>query len=193
MAMAKPFLAEAIKERIAAHRQDAAYKSFQHLLFAEQGVRFDVALSFEFTPSSYFPHSTYVGAFEFAKHYYPRIGELDVKGEEFDCARALDSLDEVEYWVRNLPRPPSGSFWLPTSSDRFYPDFVARLRDGRIFAIEYKGKMLDESSDTLEKKAIGELWEARSGGRCVFLMAVKTDDAGRSTLEQLKRKVAKES
>ncbi len=193
MAMAKPFLAEAIKERIAVYRQGAAYASFQQLLFTEQGSRFDEDLSFEFKPSSYHPHSTYVGAFEFGKHYYPRIGELDVKGEEFDCARALDSLDEIEYWVRNLPRQPIASFWLPTSSDRFYPDFIARLRDGRIFAIEYKGKMLDESSDTLEKRAIGELWETRSGGRCLFLMAVKTDEAGRSTLEQLKHKISSSS
>jgi hypothetical protein len=30
--------------------------------------------------------------------------------------------------VRNLALQPERSFWLPTSTDRFYPDFVALLK-----------------------------------------------------------------
>jgi type III restriction enzyme len=189
LAMAKTFLADAIKERIAVYRQAASSRSFQQLLIADKGARFDLGMSFEFSPSSYHPHSTYVGSYEFSKHYYPRVGELDVRGEEFECARAIDSLDEVEYWVRNLARQPDTSFWLPTSSDRFYPDFVAKLRDGRILVVEYKGKMLDDSPDSLEKRAIGGLWEEKSGGTCLFIMAVKVDAAGRTTVEQLRNKM----
>jgi len=36
-------------------------------------------------------------------------------------------------------RSPQHSFWLQTSTDRFYPDFVCKLRDGRILGVEYKG------------------------------------------------------
>ena len=34
------------------------------------------------------------------------------------------------------------SFWLQTSSDKFYPDFVALLNDGRVLVVEYKGRIL---------------------------------------------------
>ena len=50
----------------------------------------------------------------------------------------LDSLSGVKYWVRNVSRHPD-SFWLPTATDRFHPDFVALLNDGRYLVVEYKG------------------------------------------------------
>lgn len=56
----------------------------------------------------------------------------DLNGEETACAIAIDEMDDVKWWVRNLERQPEASFWLPTSTDRFYPDFVAELTDGRI-------------------------------------------------------------
>ena len=51
-------------------------------------------------------------------------------GEEFRCAQAIDSLPGLRYWIRNVARDPA-SFSLPTATDRFYPDFVAQLEDGR--------------------------------------------------------------
>jgi len=45
----------------------------------------------------------------------------------------------VKFWVRNLVRSDF-AFWLSTSSDRFYPDFVAQLKDGRFLVAEYKGE-----------------------------------------------------
>ena len=76
-------------------------------------------------------------------------------------------MDGVRDWIRNVERKP-GSFSLPTSSDRFYPDFVIRLANGGIIAAEYKGDHLASGKDSDEKKRIGELWERRSGGRCAF-------------------------
>ncbi len=67
-------------------------------------------------------------------------------GEEFRCAWALDSLEEVEVWARNVARHED-SFWLPRVNGRFFPDFVARLRDGRVFVVEYKGAMLAGGAD----------------------------------------------
>src|SRR3954452_16996266 len=43
--------------------------------------------------------------------------------------------------TRNIDRKRS-SFWLQTPHDKFYPDFVAMLTDGRILVVEYKGKHL---------------------------------------------------
>jgi hypothetical protein len=76
----------------------------------------------------------------------------------------------VGCWMRNLDSRPETSFWLQTSTDRFYPDFVARLRDGRIFVVEYKGEDRWGNDDSKEKRALGELWAERSGGQCLFVM-----------------------
>lgn len=93
---------------------------------------------------------------------------LKSEGEEFDCAQFIaNEMDSVESWVRNVERKPS-SFSLPTSSDRFYPDFLIRLDNGGIVAAEYKGAHLATGRDAGEKKRIGELWERRSSGRCTF-------------------------
>ena len=113
------------------------------------------------------------------------VGELDSKGEEFECARLIDTLPQVKYWIRNLANRPQSSFWLPTSTDRFYPDFVAELHDGRIFVIEYKGALLADTPDTKEKRNIGQLWADKSGGKGLFLMAEKRDAQGRNTREQI--------
>jgi type III restriction enzyme len=43
--------------------------------------------------------------------------------------------------VRNVERKPT-SFSLPTSRQRFYPDFVCQLNDERILVVEYKGSHL---------------------------------------------------
>lgn len=58
-----------------------------------------------------------------------------------------------------------------TVTDRFYPDFAARLNDGRILVIEYKGKRLVFSDDTREKCNIGKLWAEKSQGKVLFMLA----------------------
>ena len=90
-------------------------------------------------------------------------------GEEFECARYIDTLDEVAYWVRN-PERSSKAFSLQTATDRFYPDFVCRLQDGRYLVVEYKGEVYRTTDDSKEKNSLGELWEKRSNGTCLFLM-----------------------
>ncbi len=89
--------------------------------------------------------------------------------------------------MRNLVHD-TWAFRLPLSNGKFfYPDFVAMLKDGRIFVIEYKGEHLVEHSD--EKKNIGELWEEKSDHQALFLMAVKRDEKGRSVYKQIEDKI----
>lgn len=121
-------------------------------------------------PERYAPNSVYDGSYQFKHHLFPQVGELKSDGEEFDCAAYLDAHPEVEVWVRNLERRPATSFWLPTSTDRFYPDFIARTKDKRIVAVEYKGSIFWSNDDSKEKRQVGDLWAARSGGKCVFVM-----------------------
>ena len=71
-----------------------------------------------------------------------------MNSEEAECAVFIDGLDEVEYWVKNLERSDY-SFWLQTCSDKFYPDFVVRLKDGRILVVEYKGAPFVEMQERL--------------------------------------------
>jgi type III restriction enzyme len=126
---------------------------------------------FSFDQYSYPYSRLYKGAFQFDRHYYPQVGDLDADGEEFDCAQYIDTmLPEVKFWVRNLERRPAHSFWLQTSTDKFYPDFVCQLNDGRYLVIEYKGEHLWSNDDSKEKRNIGELWARRSNGRCLFIM-----------------------
>jgi len=108
-------------------------------------------------------------------------------GEEFQCAKAIDAQPEVKYWLRNIARHPN-SFRLPTSTDYFYPDFVAKLEDGRILVVEYKGGHLVDSQDTKEKEIMGQMWESQSKGKGLFLLAVKNRD-GKTIEQQIKEKV----
>jgi len=85
-----------------------------------------------------------------SKHYYSKVGELEEGGEEFLCAQTLDQMDEVEFWVRNLERQEKFSFWLQTSTDKFYPDFVCKLKDGRYLVVEYKGADRWSNDDSKE-------------------------------------------
>jgi type III restriction enzyme len=70
--------------------------------------------------------------------------------------------------VRNLVRKPGASFSLQTSTDRFYPDFVCKLPDGRILIVENKGA--DRWNEAEEDRKVGQLWAEMSGGQCLFVM-----------------------
>lgn len=118
-------------------------------------------------------------------------GELkpEIDAEETACAIELDSLPPVRRWVRNLERQPEAAFWLPTSTDRFYPDFVAELEDGRLLVVEYKGGDRYSNDDSREKRTIGEVWAAASGGSCVFAMVTDAATARAPVGTQLRRAV----
>lgn len=53
---------------------------------------------------------------------------------------------------------------------RFYPDFICRLEEGRVLAVEYKNSRDYDLPDNEEKRRLGALWEMRSGGKCLFVM-----------------------
>jgi type III restriction enzyme len=84
-----------------------------------------------------------------------------------------------------LAQQPQFSFKLPTSTDYFYPDFVALLEDGRILVIEYKGEIYKTNDDSREKRNLGELWAEKSRGKALFLMVVETDEQNRDVYKQI--------
>ncbi len=190
----KYHLAKVIREKIREFKKDAQGRGYQDSLFGPSAaVETSFTFTFNYRPEAYpCPAArTYPGhPYRFTKHFFPIIGDLANHGEEFACAQDIDRLPQVTHWVRNLALQPEASFWLPTSSDRFYPDFVAELTDGRILVVEYKGSHLADSADTEEKRNIGKLWQEKSGGRGLFLMAVKRDAQGRDPYQQLQSTVA---
>lgn len=165
-------LTEAAANKIATHRQRALRDSFQRYLTPQAPLPVEVSANvcFEFPLRSAYPASSiYQGALQFSKHYYQNVAQMN--SEEAQCAHLIDTHPKVEFWVRNLVGG-TFAFWLPTSDDKFYPDFVALLTDGRYLVAEYKGAHIapGESRDTDEKEAIGNLWADRSSGQCVFLL-----------------------
>ena len=174
-------LRDEIIERIQEHRDSERKAAFQQLMVPGSSLAVDVGQTINFRTMGYEPSRLYEGGFQFQKHYFgAKPGELTEKTadekltEEFQCALFLDGLSEVRFWVRNLPRKPS-SFRLQTSKDWFYPDFVCELTDGRVLAVEYKGKHLYDGNDAEEKRTVGAVWASRSGGRCLFVMPTEGD------------------
>ncbi len=187
-------LADAAAARLARLLRGQQRVAFQQsLLDGSQQVRLDRHIQFRFDPQVYPARWLYpaTARYKFRKHYYPLPGELkeDIDAEETACAIELDRLDVVKRWVRNLERQPEASFWLPTSTDRFYPDFVAELEDGRLFAMEYKGGDRYSNDDSKEKRDIGMVWAAASDGRCVFAMVTDPKTAGKSVQMQLRQAI----
>lgn len=168
----KYHLRDAVTLKIQKHRQEARNQAYSEFLLPDCKTPLEVHPEICFTyPRDAYPYNTlYRGAYPFKKHYYAQVGDLEDRGEEFNCAVFLDSLPEVKYWVRNLERRPSHSFWLQTSTDRFYPDFVCLLNDGRYLVVEYKGEDRWSNDDSKEKRIIGDVWGKRSNGKCYFIM-----------------------
>lgn len=167
-------LRDAVETKISQHRRHVVDQAYQRMLSPdfESPLEADPTFCFTFDSVNYPATRYYDGRIEFRNHYYLRPAQMN--SEEAQCAAFIDALPEVECWVRNLERNDY-SFWLPTSTDRFYPDFVALLRDGRVLIVEYKGADRLGSPDTIEKTTIGQIYEARSKGRCLFRMVGKTD------------------
>jgi type III restriction enzyme len=162
-------LVEALAQRVRQHREAERQAAFQSLLLPDSDLTVSPELSLDLSTWHYDPSWLYDGGHQFQKHYFgPKPGELHNTGEEFDCAVFLDGLPEVKTWFRNLSR--KGPFWLRRSTQNFYPDFGCLLSDGRVLVVEYKGAHLVTADDAKEKAAIGAVWEARSAGRCLFLM-----------------------
>ncbi|NOU41830.1 MAG: DEAD/DEAH box helicase family protein [Methylotenera sp.] len=186
-------LARAVNAEINRIFELARKQAFQGELFNKMSVA-PIATAFnqfEFKTGVYPVRKPYRGSYEFAKHFYTAIDDLKEKtstgkvSEEFECAQAIDLNPNVKYWVRNIPQQRLTSFWLPTSSDYFYPDFIVELNDGTIALIEYKGEPYKTNDDSREKNLVGELWTKGGEGKRLYLMAVSKDDCGRSVLQQV--------
>jgi type III restriction enzyme len=183
-------LADTIAARLEVLLQQGKLAAFRQTLFGDSATpAVNERFAFSFKPESYPASRLYNGPYRFKKHFYPAPGDLadDIATEETACAIAIDEMDEVRVWVRNLDSQPVTSFWLPTSNYRFYPDFVAELVDGRMLVVEYKGAHLLNDPKTVEKRDVGEVWARTSQNRCVFVMPTDAITAGKSVPDQIRK------
>jgi type III restriction enzyme len=176
---AKFVLATKFAAKISAARLSERGKVYQTCLLApEARVEVSFDQGFRFVNDIYADAGLvwYRGRYKFVKHYLgpDQVAGFDgaETGEEFQCAQIIDSLPQVRFWLRNVPRHPN-SFRLPTRTDNFYPDFVGELNDGRFFAVEYKGEPYSQTDDSNEKRTIGALWARSTNGKGVFVMVEK--------------------
>ena len=167
-------LREEVERRIRFHRELEQRAAFQLLLLPDSPLVVTRECAVNFQRMGYEPSEWYKGDFVFRKHYFGnRPGDLPERTadgglrEEFKCARFIDDMPEVRFWVRNLPQRET-SFRLHTSKGWFYPDFVVQLENGRVLVVEYKGGHLLAGAE--EKLAVGKVWESRSNGTCLFVM-----------------------
>lgn len=106
----------------------------------------------------------------FNKNLYERIDSIN--GEERDFVRRIDleSLDNIEYWVRN--REKVDPFYIQGwRKGKFYPDFVAVTKKGNIIALEWKGEDRVGNPDTTYKESIAKEWEKLGKGKTRFFLA----------------------
>jgi len=163
-------LRAALETKIKDAKKEATGTVHKLLISVPSQFQVDKQCEMLFQNGRYAYDNTYSGFIDLPKHFFPQIGNLKADGEEFSCAQFLATqLEGVKYWVRNVERKPT-SFSLQTSSDRFYPDFICHMNDGRILVVEYKNERDYDLPDSQEKRVIGGLWEQRSNGKGLFIM-----------------------
>ncbi|OYV16889.1 MAG: type III restriction protein res subunit [Methylococcaceae bacterium NSP1-2] len=68
---------------------------------------------------------------------------------------------------------------------------MVELNDGRLLVVEYKGEVYRTNDDSREKNLVGECWANKSGGKCLFLMAVAKDANGRDVFQQIEQVISR--
>ena len=107
------------------------------------------------------PKNTLVGI---TKNLYVEEGEMN----DFERKVIYDvaNLDSVVFWHRNLER---GKGFLLNGFINHYPDFIVKMKNGKIILIETKGDHLN-GSDSLQKLRLGEKWASKAGDKYRYFM-----------------------
>jgi hypothetical protein len=122
---------------------------------------------------------------EFNKNYYAKIDKLNKEELNFVERLDLDTLPNIEFWVRN--REKQDPFFIQGwKKGKFYPDFVALTKSGNIVALEWKGEDRISNDDTGYKVAIGEMWAKLGNGKLHFFLVHNGNiEEGLNALRQL--------
>jgi superfamily II DNA or RNA helicase len=106
---------------------------------------------------------------DFNKNYYYKIDKLNKEELSFIERLDLDTLPNIEFWVRN--REKKDPFFLQGwQKNKFYPDFVALTKKGNILALEWKGEDRISNEDTAYKVVLAETWQSLGKGKLHFFL-----------------------
>lgn len=114
------------------------------------------------------------------------LDEGDMNGFEERVINEIANLENVEYWHRNAER---GLGFGINGFINHYPDFIVKLKSGKILLIETKGDDRD-NSDSKNKVELGQMWAKAAGGSYRYYMVFDTKQMdGALTLAQLIERV----
>lgn len=166
-------LSQLLRVRIADHGRSQARLAAQRLIQEQpDAVETSPRLTFEMSNAAYGPYNTF-DRHQFGKHAFDIVASM--RTEEAQCAGRIDLHPNVKRWVRNPDNETQGGFCLPKSPGKFFPDFIVELLDGTIVIIEYKMGKMSYDPEERHKRAVGELWAARSSDACRFGYVIDRD------------------
>ena len=124
------------------------------------------------------PKNTLTGI---TKNLYVEEGEMN----EFErkVIYEISNLDSVVFWHRNLER---GKGFLINGFINHYPDFIVKMKNGKIIVIETKGSHLD-NTDSSQKIRLGDKWASKAGDKFRYFMVFdkEVNLEGAKTLSQI--------
>lgn len=185
----EPQIVAAIREKLRKLYEKSKKEAFQLALFSDTADLKVIEGKFDFKEGVYadVPRHPLPPGMILSKHLLGErtIPRLDGNplGEEMQCAKALNSLDEVEVWVRNVASHPQAFCLIRSNGRLYYPDFIAKLVDGRIFVVEYKGAAGADRDDTREKAMVAQRWAKATGN--VYAVIEKEKDGKNMQLQLL--------
>jgi type III restriction enzyme len=165
--------ARIIREKIISLMERYAEKQFINSL--DKGIII-CKDSFEF-PKSINPQTKIHGI---TKNLY--VEEGDMNDFEKRVINEVANLDSVVFWHRNLER---GKGFLINGFINHYPDFIVKMKNGKIIIIETKGDHLDGSA-SVRKIKLGEKWASKAGDKFRYFMVFEnTKLDGAKSLSEL--------
>jgi type III restriction enzyme len=115
------------------------------------------------------------------KNLYEQEGEMN--DFEKRVINEIANLDSVVFWHRNLER---GKGFCLNGFINHYPDFIIKMKNGKIVLVETKGDDRD-NSDSIKKIKLGEKWASKAGDSYRYFMVFNNSklDGAKSVVDLL--------
>lgn len=115
------------------------------------------------------------------KNLYEQEGEMN--DFEKKVINEIANLESVVFWHRNLER---GKGFCLNGFINHYPDFIIKMKNGKIVLVETKGDDRD-NSDSIKKIKLGEKWASKAGDSYRYFMVFNNSklDGAKSVVELL--------
>lgn len=164
-----------IKQKIRTLSEEYGEKQFNNLLDTDTiTIKPSYTLPVEIAPS--------VTAKDMPKTLYEKEGRMN--GFEERVINEVANMENVQWWTRNTEKK---GFKI-NGFVNHYPDFLIRMKSGKIIVLETKGDHLDAE----QKISLGNLWASKAGNTYRYYMVYEhRTEAGAVKLEDFLQKIQK--